>query len=282
MITIGEYQTLTVERVSDLGYMLTDKKDEVLLHFKQAKNAYKEGDSVKVFIYADKAKRLTATEAIVSATVLDAGFATVVEILPGTGVFVNINTPKDLLLSKDYLPYDERKWPSIGDKVFIRLKVKHDILTAKPLNRFDIKSIKSDLRYKDNEQVEGYVCHFSGKGMGIVTKDIKYVFVPSTQLRGDYHMGEEVMVTITKETDNEYYGTLNQHKEIQMIEDKEIILDYLKNHHGVMKLTAKSSAEEVEALLGMSRKAFKRAYGGLYKDELITFDEEKTILKDYK
>ena len=195
---------------------------------------------------------------------------------------MNINTPKDLLLSKDYLPYDERKWPSIGDKVFIRLKVKHDILTAKPLNRFDIKSIKSDLRYKDNEQVEGYVCHFSSKGMGIVTKDIKYVFVPSTQLRGDYHMGEEVMVTITKEIDNEYYGTLNQHKEIQMIEDKEIILDYLNGHDGVMKLTAKSSAEEVEALLGMSRKAFKRAYGGLYKDELITFDEEKTRLKDYK
>ena len=118
MITIGEYQTLTIARVSDLGYMLTDNKDEVLLHFKQAKNTYKEGDSVKVFIYADKAKRLTATEAIVSATIEDAGFATVVEIFPGAGVFVNINTPKDLLLSKDYLPYDERKWPNIGDKVF--------------------------------------------------------------------------------------------------------------------------------------------------------------------
>ena len=95
-------------------------------------------------------------------------------------------------------------------------------------------------------------------------------------------MGQEVNVSITKEIDDEYYGTLNAHKEILMEGDREIILDYLKNHHGVMKLTAKSSAEEVEALLGMSRKAFKRAYGGLYKDSLITFDEEKTLLKDYK
>ena len=26
----------------------------------------------------------------------------------------------------------------------------------------------------------------------------------------------------------------------------------------------------------MSRKAFKRAYGGIYKDRVIEFDEEKT------
>ena len=45
-----------------------------------------------------------------------------------------------------------------------------------------------------------------------------------------------------------------------------------------MKLTAKSSSEEVEALLKLSRKAFKRAYGGLYKDHLIEFDENKTYL----
>lgn len=282
MITIGEYVTLTVARKSDLGYMLTDNKDEVLLHFKQALTEHKEGDSVKVFIYLDKSKRLTATEAIVPATITEAGFATVVDILPGAGVFVNINTPKDLLLSKDYLPYNEARWPKVNDKVFVRLKVKHDILMAKPLNRFDIKSLKTDAKYAISEAVEGYVCHFSEKGMGIVTKGLKYVFVPYTQSRGEYHIGEEVVVTITKELDGEYYGTLNAHKEILMEGDKEIIINYLKNHHGVMKLTAKSTAEEVEALLGMSRKAFKRAYGGLYKDELITFDEEKTLLKDYK
>lgn len=282
MITIGEYVTLTVERISDLGYMLSDKKDEVLLHFKQSIGEHKEGDSVKVFIYADKAKRLTATEANVPATLTLAGFAEVVDILPGAGVFVNINTPKDLLLSKDYLPYNEKRWPGVGDKVFIRLKVKHDILTAKPLNRFDIKSLNTEVRYAEGEQVEGYVCHFSEKGIGIVSKGLKYIFVPYTQLRGEYHIGQVVNVTITKELDGEYYGTLNAHKEILMVEDRDIILNYLKSHHGVMKLTAKSSAEEVEALLGMSRKAFKRAYGGLYKDELITFDEEKTLLKDYK
>ena len=60
--------------------------------------------------------------------------------------------------------------------------------------------------------------------------------------------------------------------------DREIILNYLKLNNGIMYLTAKSSAEEVFDLLKMSRKAFKRAYGGLYKDRIIEFDDTKTKL----
>ena len=64
-----------------------------------------------------------------------------------------------------------------------------------------------------------------------------------------------------------------------MIEpDKKIILDYLDKHHGVMKITAKTEATVIEKEMGLSRKAFKRAYGGLYKDRIIDFDEEKTFV----
>ena len=37
----------------------------------------------------------------------------------------------------------------------------------------------------------------------------------------------EVNITITKQLDNEYYGTLNQHKELLMVDDAKLILDYL-------------------------------------------------------
>ena len=46
-----------------------------------------------------------------------------------------------------------------------------------------------------------------------------------------------------------------------------------------MPLDAKSSSEDVEKILNISRKAFKRALGGLYKDELIYFKDSKTYLK---
>ena len=46
--------------------------------------------------------------------------------------------------------------------------------------------------------------------------------------------------------------------------------------------TEESSSEEVEKVFNMSRKAFKRALGGLYKDQIVEFDETKTYLVEYK
>ncbi len=277
MIKIGEFNKLTVVRKSDLGYMLTDGEDEILMHFKQSLRELKDGEEVDVFVYSDKAKRPTGTMVEPTATIAKAGYGKVVLVVSGVGVFVNINTPKDVLISKDYLPYDETLWPMVDDKVLVRLKIKKDILVAKPLNRFEIIEEKSNVRYAELEKVDGIVCHIALKGIGIVTKDLCYVFVPNNQLRGKYRMGENVNVTITKALENDFYGTLNAVKEELVDTDINTILEYLDTHHGIMKLTAKSSAEDIAKVFNMSRKAFKRAYGSLYKDRVIDFDEEKTF-----
>lgn len=278
MINIGEYNNLIVSRKSDLGYMLTDGKTDVLLHFSQAVNEHNINDEVTVFIYSDKAKRPTATEIAPSCTITNPGFAKVVDKLPGIGVFVNINTPKDILISKDYLPYNDINWPNVDDILYIQLKVKKDTLVGKPLNRYDIVALHKNINYIEKEHVSGYVARIATNGIGIVTNDLMYVYVPNTQLRGTYRMGQAVEVCITKALDGEYYGTLNAQKEELIDTDKEIILNYLKNNNGKMNLTAKSSSEEVEYILKMSRKAFKRAYGSLYKERIIDFDDNKTFL----
>ena len=282
MIEIGKYNKLTVVRKSDLGYMLTDGVDEILMHFKESSKELNDNDTVTVYVYTDKENRKTATMNEPVLIMDKPNFAEVVNVIEGVGVFVKNNTPKDLLISKDYLPYDSNEWPILGDKVFASLKIKKDSLVAKPVNRFDVLSLKSKTRYSEQEMVEAYVLRIAEKGIGFITNDLIYVFVPNTQLRGKYRLGQSVSLTITKMMDGEAYGTLNAHKEVLMVEDKETILNYLKDHHGVMKLTAKSSSEEVERLFNMSRKAFKRALGGLYKEELVEFDEDKTFLKEYR
>lgn len=278
MIQLGEYNTLTVVRKSDLGYMLTDGKIEILMHFKQSLKELEDGEIVKVFVYADKEKRMTATMQEPLVTLEQANFVEVTEVLTGIGVFVSINTPKDIFISKDYLPFSTKEWPLIGDKLYIRLKKKKDILVGKPLNRFEIIELNKSISYADYEHRDGYICRIAEKGIGIITIDMAYVFVPTHQYRGDVRLGQAVNVCITKTLDHEFYGTLNAHKEELMDTDKEIILEYIKKNHGVMYLTAKSSAEEIEKVFHISRKAFKRAYGNLYKDRLINFDEEKTFL----
>lgn len=280
MIKLGVYNDLVVLRLSDLGYMLAEKEndiDEVLLHFSQAKEEHKPGDKVHVFIYADKKDRPTATEEEVYATLDKSGIAEVVDVIANVGVFVNINTPKDVLLSSDYLPYDKNIWPQKGDKVLVHLKQNHQALTAKPLNRFDLIGLHKNVSYLEGEIVKGYVYRVNDAGVSVFTMDYMHVFVPTKLTRKKYRMGEEVSVHITKSLDSkEYYGSLIGQKEEMIDPDKELILKYLDEHNGVMPLAAKSSSEEVYNVLKLSRKAFKRALGGLYKEKKITFNEDET------
>ena len=276
MIELGKYNKLKVLRKSDLGYMLSDGHDEILMHFKQAKEELKDNDEVEVFVYSDDKKRPTGTQDEVLVTVDKENFVTVKDVLPGVGVFVGINCPKDILISKDYLPYDEKTWPQKDDVLFVRLKVRKNILTAKPLNRFEINDL-ANTNYEEKQKVEGYICKIAEKGVGIITKDISYVYVPFHQLRGEVRLGMPVEVSISKKIENEYYGILNEQKEDLVDVDKKTIMDYLEAHNGILRLTAKSSSEEIEKVFNMSRKAFKRALGGLYKERLIDFDEEKTF-----
>lgn len=282
MIEIGKLNTLTVVRKSDLGYMLSDGADEILMHFKEANKELEINSTVTVYVYTDKENRKTGTMNEPKLLLNKPNFTEVVNVIEEVGVFVSNNTPKDLLISKDYLPYDVNEWPVVGDVIFSSLKVKKDYLVAKPVNRFDVTSLKSPTKYAEQEQVEAYVLRIAEKGIGFITNDLIYVFVPNTQLRGKYRLGQKVTVTITKMMESEAYGTLNAHKEVLMDEDRETIINYLKDHHGIMKLTAKSSSEEVEKVFNMSRKAFKRALGGLYKDHIVEFDETKTYLVEYK
>ena len=61
---LGKYNKLKVLRKSDLGYMLTDGADEILMHFKQSLKEHEDGEELNVFIYTDDKKRPTGTEEV--------------------------------------------------------------------------------------------------------------------------------------------------------------------------------------------------------------------------
>jgi len=61
--------------------------------------------------------------------------------------------------------------------------------------------------------------------------------------------------------------------------DREVILDALKAHKGLLPLNDKSQPEAIAALLRMSKKSFKKAIGGLYKEGLVTIMPEGVRLR---
>jgi predicted RNA-binding protein (virulence factor B family) len=282
MLHAGKINELKVVRKSDLGFMLSDNFDEVLLHFNDNVLGELEiGKMVDAFLFYDKKHRLCATTKKPFVTLNKPGLVEIKEVISGTGVFVDINTSKDVLISTDYLPYDFNLWPNVGDNLLVSLKVKNDTLLAKPLNKYEIleHSLK-DVRYELNEYVDGYIFHINEDGLMVETIDFKHIFIHKTMFRGHHHLGEKLNVKIINiKNDDEYNGSLIAQKENMIDSDREIILSYLKAHNNQMDLDSKSQSEDVERILKLSRKAFKRALGGLYKDEIIYFENGKTYLK---
>ncbi|WP_010135009.1 S1 RNA-binding domain-containing protein [Ochrovirga pacifica] len=60
------------------------------------------------------------------------------------------------------------------------------------------------------------------------------------------------------------------------------VLNALKAHNGFLPLTDKSSPETIKYELGMSKKAFKNAIGGLYKNKVVDLEENGIRLKVYE
>ena len=276
MVEAGKFYKFKVTRKTDLGFMLNDGEVEILMHYRQAAREYEPEEVISAFIYFDNKGRLCAQTKDVLATSFKPGFCEVVEVRD-EGLFVDIHTSKDVLVSSDSLPYNHESWPQVGEMLPIILKPKKNSLVARPVNKeICLKAKSGDVI--ENMSYEATICLTNKGGYGLVTKDFVFIFVPYIMARGKHRIGELCNVKITKITDTDVYGSMIDVKEKQMAGDADIILEYLNKHDGKMPFTAKSSAEEIEKAFRMSRKAFKRAYGELYRERKIDFEGNETIL----
>lgn len=270
----GNINKLKVLRKTDLGYMLQKDNQEVFLHnnetnFKELEN----NEFVDAFLYYDFKNRLSAT---LYEPLIEEGqraFLKVVGVTPGLGVFVDMGINKDLLVSKDELPNNQRRWPKENDLLYVTLTVKGR-LVGEIIKPSEIDKVDTNLKEKD--KVSGYVIESTLNGLNILTRDLDLVFVHHTQKRKDYRIGELVTVTITRVYEHTINGTLILQKEDMIDVDADMILQYLKENKKT-RLTNSSTPEEIRAIFPMSKKAFKRAIGNLYRRDLIKFDEEYTI-----
>lgn len=276
-LKIGDINKLEVLKETDISYTLTNGENTVFLHFNQTPNKLKVGDKVNAFLYFDQKKRLCATLEKPLITTTKYGFVEVVDISSG-GVFVNIGINKDILLSKDYLTASMNTWPKVGDKIPCILKVKTNQLTARIINKTD--EISNPHSLKVGEHADGVVSRITPNGICLYTSSFDFVFIHKSLLRKNFRLGEVVTFKVINiNQNNEYNASTIQNKEFSRLTDSDDILNHLKANGGVMKLGNASTPEEIQNILHMSKSAFKRAMGNLYKQQLIEIEDYKTILK---
>ncbi len=277
---IGEINHLEVLRESDIAYVLSDGANEIFMHKKEALRSYVSGETIEVFLYVDNLGRPAATTKTPLVSLTTAHFLDVVSINYEYGVFLNFGLVKDLLLSKDDLPLGVAQWPIVGDHLFVSLKVKKEHLLAKIVSRKSISQyFTGALPIEVGEFVPATVLFLLVEGIVLFTDYGQEIFVHYNNTRKKYRMGESASVKILKlNEDGEYVGTLIGQKEDMLEPDAQTILTYLQKHTGTMRYNDRSEPEDIQQTFHMSKGAFKRAIGSLYKAGMIELLPECTRL----
>ena len=282
---LAEVSKYIVLRETDLGFMLksTDVNDENEYFLHRNETNFKSlhvDDRVDAFLYLDKQKRPSLTLYEPFVTVNKGGLCEAVSIT-SAGTFFNIGISKDILMSCD--DYRGNNGPRKGDKLPVKLRLRGMSIFIKLLNKEEILSLNDGFRYANNEKTYGYVYRITRDGINLVDEHYNVFFIHRNNLRNEHRLGEKVEFSIcgSKEMDGyfDYYGTCIQNKEHMIEDDCKVILDYLLNHAYVMNYNEDTDPLVIEKVFHMSKNAFKRAIGHLYKEEKIILLNNKIALK---
>ena len=130
--------------------------------------------------------------------------------------------------------------------------------------------------YEKEDSVNGTVYEISGKYGAFVAVDNKYsALIPNNELFKDLHVGERIHARVKNVTDDgKLTLSLREKTWFQMDRDGVTIMNSLKKAGGFLPYHDKSSPESIKAEFSMSKAAFKRAIGRLYRNRDIEISDD--------
>lgn len=270
---LGEKQILTVVKIVEFGvYLAEHQEDEsrVLLPASQVPEGTKLHDKLEVFLYKDSKDRPIATTREPRLTAGGVALLRVAQVTP-VGAFLDWGLEKDLLL-----PYKEQlRKVREGDEILVTLYVdKSNRLCATMEGLYHLLSTNSP--YQKGDTVTGHIYEFSSRFGTFVAVDDKYsALIPPFENTTMLKIGDKIEARVTNvKQDGKLDLTIREKAYVQMNADAEAVLQLITEYGGVLPFNDKVSPEIIKREAHMSKNAFKRAVGHLYKERLIEFTEK--------
>lgn len=272
---LGKTQTLKIAEINNSGAFLESENGEraFLPKIFLDENAEIEND-VEVFVYQDDDK-LKATTEIPSAEVGEFAVMNCVQSLP-SGAFMDWGIIKDL-----FIPYKQQKGKILEGKrylVYIYIDEVSGRITG--TTKFKRNQNYENVPFEAGDKVDLIIAGQSELGWNVVVNK-KYLglIYTSDVFKKLYPLSDEMGYIKTIREDGKIDVTLQKQGFVQNIDEfKQKILDKLEENYGLLYLTDESSPEEIKEELQMSKKNFKKAIGGLYKENVIEILEDKIKL----
>ena len=275
---VGTYQSLVILRFTDFGAYLGYEKSQaeesessnkneasILLPKKYLAEGAEVGDKITVFIYKDSDDRLIATTEtpLISK---DKVAALAVKEVSTIGAFMDWNLDKDLLL-----PFREMEGRvQEGETVLVRMYVDKSGRPACTMR--DIWTYMSqNAPYNTGDVVTGRVFELGHDFGTFVAVDDKYLgMIPRHEKTQNFKIGDVLTLHVTGvKEDGKLDLSLREEAYKEIGSDGEILIKLLESYSGVFPFSERATPEVILRETGLSKNAFKRAVGQLYKERKI-------------
>ena len=226
---------------------------------------------MEVFVYRDSKDRPIATTRTPRLLLGQAGALSVKE-MGRIGAFLDWGLEKDL-----FLPYKEMtKRVKAGDEILVRVYLdKSSRLCASMRGLYEVLSTASP--YRVGDEVTGRIYEFGHDFGTFVAVDDRYsAMIPRYEDVSGLAIGQQISARVTNvKEDGKLDITIRQKAYLQMDEDAKALLELLDSYAGVLPFTEKASPEVILRETGLSKNAFKRAVGRLYRERLVEIHDGK-------
>ncbi len=263
---IGEFQELVAVKETPHGYYLGDDDATVLLPRKECPPDLRYGDKLNVFVHTDSEDRPIGTLRRPKALVGEFAPMRVVAVTSG-GVFLDWGLDKDL-----FCPVREQNHPlRVGEIQVFRVyldEVSNRLVATAKLGRF-LKKTGEGLRV--GQPVEILVAGRSPEALTVILDgQIRASLYTNEQVErleiGDIRSG---FVKQIRAIDGKVAVSLRPQGYEAVLGERDRILSALQRAGGTLPVSDKSSPEDIHRRFGLSKSAFKKLLGALYREGKI-------------
>ena len=273
-MTPGQFNNLKISEKISSGFILQDPDGEKAFIQKVfADDTWEIGSEVSVFVYQEDGGYKATTE---HPNALTGEFAvmTSVQSLP-SGAFMDWGIIKDL-----FVPYKQQKSKIVEAKrylIYVYIDEATGLITG--TTKFKRNPQYDNLPFEKGDKVDLILMNESELGWNVVINK-KYIglIYASDVFKKLYPLSEESGFIKEIREDGKIDVSLQPQGFENIDEFKQKILNKLEENYGLLYLSDKSTPEEIKDEVQMSKKNFKKAIGGLYKDKVIDILEDKIRL----
>ena len=271
-LKIGEFNRLRIIKEVPFGLYLDGYEDEILLPLQYVPETYQIDEVIEVFIYRDSEDRIIATTLRPKATINQFAYLEVHSVTP-LGVFLEWGLAKHL-----FVPFSQQfQKMTVGRSylvyVYLDLQTDRIVASARIENFLPVLDINEEFTIGD--KVDAIPFEHTDLGIKCLVNNCKIGLIFKNQVFTKVTMGESMSVYVSNiRPDDKLDLRLEPVGLVRMDGQMTKLLAILKANNGVLMLHDKSPAELIYDQLGMSKKDFKKAVGGLYKSKQLAIHHD--------